>query len=335
MSPSLLVPLRRVPVTGPVLRLPYFHSTYPLNLHSPAHKGDTISLDRRYTTSTPPKGVTLAYSMSTPAEPSSASYRRPVVILHGLLGSKQNWNSLSKALAQHIQTEVYSLDLRNHGDSPQVEPMTYAAMSQDVVAFCNAHRLQQPLVVGHSMGGKVAMTLALEHPKVLGLLCVVDIAPLRIPLSGSFKTYLHGMQEVEKWQFTKKADADRLLQPYVPDITVRQFLLTNYKRNPGDSHYYFRVPLDTLLRSLPELGAFPADESANPFTKPTLFIFGSRSDYVLPGYHETIRQRFPQTTFQSLDAGHWVHAEQPHEFVKLVSQFYRQHTDGSAGPTKD
>ncbi|KAJ1956678.1 hypothetical protein IWQ62_005249, partial [Dispira parvispora] len=317
MSWSQLVPLRRVLVSGPVLRPTYPRSSHTFAHCSPALKCAAAKLERHYSTLTPSREITLAYSKSAPGEPGTTSYRRPVVILHGLLGSKQNWNSLSKALAQHMQTEVYTLDLRNHGDSPQVEPMTYAAMSQDVVTFCEAHRLRQPLVVGHSMGGKVAMTLALEHPGALGLLCVVDIAPLRIPLSDSFRTYLQGMQEVEKQQFTKKADADRLLQPYVPNIAVRQFLLTNYKRHPGDTHYHFRVPLDTLLRSLPELGGFPAGESASSFTKPTLFISGSQSDYVLPRYHGSIRQLFPQTVFQNLDAGHWVHAEQPHEFVKL------------------
>ncbi|KAJ1914736.1 hypothetical protein IWQ60_008697 [Tieghemiomyces parasiticus] len=260
------------------------------------------SVGRTYTTA--PTPVKLAFQRTSSSTPVAAR-SPPLVILHGLFGSKQNWQSLARALSRDLATPVYSVDLRNHGDSPHAPDMTYEAMAADVARFIEREAGAPAAMVGHSMGGKVAMTLALTRPDLLTRLCVVDMAPLAVPLSATFRTYLEGMRHVDALALDRQSRADQALQPYVPEVDVRQFLLTNYKRT-DDRQYRFRLPLDILTQALPDLSHFDASNSpGSPFVKPTLFLAGSRSDYVPSSALPTIRRLFPRAEVKYLDAGHW------------------------------
>ncbi|KAI9152681.1 hypothetical protein H9P43_009477 [Blastocladiella emersonii ATCC 22665] len=247
--------------------------------------------------------------------------RHPLVVLHGLFGSKQNWTSLSKALARATGATVWSLDLRNHGESPHHPAMTYAAMADDVRGFLAAHHLTAPVVVGHSMGGKVAMRLALDSPDAVAGVMSLDMAPRAFNLSLVFPLYIAAMREVEAAEPAKLADADRLLQRYVPDTGVRQFLLTNLKRT-ADHKLRFRVPLDTLRGALPELGDFVPPAAVTPYVGPVALVGASKADYVHPRMLADIRRDyFPNATLDMMDAGHWLHAERPAEVINHIAAF--------------
>ncbi|RKP24469.1 hypothetical protein SYNPS1DRAFT_17175 [Syncephalis pseudoplumigaleata] len=147
-----------------------------------------------------------------------------------------------------------------------------------------------------------------------------------MPLERAFARYVEGMQRVEHAGLERQSDADAMLAPYVPDLAVRQFLLTNLKRaTTGHSRRYrFRVPLDTIARMLPSLGQMQLPPDCQPFTRPTLFVAGAKSDYIRPQDHAGIHRLFPQATIEYLDAGHWVQADKPAEFMQLVMRFYQE-----------
>ncbi|RKP12637.1 Alpha/Beta hydrolase protein [Piptocephalis cylindrospora] len=260
------------------------------------------------------------------------SVHPPIVVLHGLFGSKQNWRSLSRALTGQTFVDVHALDLRNHGESPQDSQMDYTVMAEDVAGYLEEQGIGRAFILGHSMGAKVAMTLAL-HPdaevarRVQGLVAV-DMAPRRAPLSLDFQTYLRAMQRINEARPHKSSQADALLSPDVPDVGVRQFLLTNCKRSAPTEPYTFRLPLAYLEKALPNLSDFPPSHSPHPpvYHGPSLFVRGSRSSYL--GDEDTlgIQTYFPKAVFSTLDAGHWVHAEKPTEFLEAVSTFYNDVT---------
>lgn len=279
---------------------------------------------RNYST----QNVQLAFNKRSPKSPAEKKWP-PLVILHGLFGSKQNWKSLSGAFANKLNTDVYALDLRNHGDSPHTEVHTYESMAADVGDFLRQQSLQDAILMGHSMGGKVAMSVALSDPKILGKLIVVDVAPIAGPLSGDFATYVKGMKEIEallskpegSHPAFRKSDGDTILQKYEQDIGVRQFLLTNLVRDVESGKMHFRVPLDILGRSLDVIGGFPHTPGLQHFDGPTLFVRGTKSRYVKDGYFDTIRGYFPRYKLAELPTGHWVHAEKPSEFLDVVTNF--------------
>ncbi|KAI8055098.1 Alpha/Beta hydrolase protein [Syncephalis plumigaleata] len=253
--------------------------------------------------------IPLAYEYYAPSQATSSS---PLVVLHGLFGSKQNWRSLARGLAQRLSTSIYAVDLRNHGDSPHASCMDYAAMAADIERFIDEQQLERVTLVGHSMGAHVAMTLALskqiqDRVGYLERVILVDKAPRDMALDRAFSRYVEGMQLVERAGVARQSDADRLLVPYVPDISVRQFLLTNLKRDTtGPNHkYQFRVPLDVIARRLPSLGQMQLPIDCRPFDRPTLFVAGTRSDYIRPQDHAGIYKLFPQASIEYLDTGHW------------------------------
>ncbi|GLB44834.1 putative alpha beta-hydrolase [Lyophyllum shimeji] len=259
-----------------------------------------------------------------------------LVILHGLFGSKRNFTSLSKLFMKDLNIPVYALDLRNQGTSPRAKPMTYPAMAADVLHFIHSHRLSHVSLLGHSMGGKAAMSVAL-HPSLddpsnahlLSKLIVADVAPMRAELCPEFKGYIAAMRQIEDTRLTSRKDALRVLEAYEPDPTIRQFLLTNL--NPTSSSaeqpqpLTFRVPLATLDAAIPEIGWFPhaPGDGDRSWDGPVLFVKGSKSAYINPHAIPTMRAFFPRHRVETLDAGHWVHGERPEEFRKLVEEFIR------------
>lgn len=241
---------------------------------------------------------------------------------------KRNWNSLSKAFYQSLGRPIYTLDLRNHGSSPHVEPMTYAAMAADVLAFCRKHHLEEASLLGHSMGGKVAMALALNPELPLNLLkhlIVVDIAPAKAAMSPEFQGYVEVMKSIERRHVTSRQAAQKMLTSYESDPAIRAFLLTNLAPHHGHEPVRFHIPLDIIGKSIPAIGDFPYEPGERTWEGPTLFIKGSKSSYINHRNIPIAKQFFPNMVLEELDTHHWVHAEKPNEFKKVVVDFMTSH----------
>ncbi|EJD52812.1 alpha/beta-hydrolase [Auricularia subglabra TFB-10046 SS5] len=251
----------------------------------------------------------------------------PLLLIHGLYGSKANWRSLSKAFARTLEAPVYALDMRNHGVSPHAQPADYATMAADVLHFCERHGLHNVSLLGHSMGGKTAMALALrpDLPSgLLGRLIIEDVAPqISKSVSREFTAYAAGMRALAEARPATRKEADKLMQDAAPDPAVRAFLLTNLVSGSSGESLRWRVPHFLLEEeTLHEIGQFPYDEASGvSYGEDTLFIKGARSRYITDERARLIRQFFPRARIEALDTGHWVHAEKPAEFVDLVSKF--------------
>jgi pimeloyl-ACP methyl ester carboxylesterase len=239
----------------------------------------------------------------------------PLVILHGLLGSKQNWLSISKQLHKQLERTIIALDLRNHGDSFHHPIHTYDAMAADVLDYIQAQGYKKVSMMGHSMGGKVGMALAIQQPNIMDKLCVVDMAPTSNPISHEIRQFFMYFREIEKAKMTI-SEAGSYLKERVPNESTRLFLMTNYKRL-GES-YGFRVNLDALEDSLNHLGTFQEGSS----NVETLFIRGSKSGYVPDSSFPAIQKAFPNSSIRTIEAGHWVHFEQPTEFIRTCHEFF-------------
>ena len=245
-----------------------------------------------------------------------------VIILHGLFGSARNWSTIARHLA--ASHRVIALDLRNHGDSPWAGTMTYAEMADDVAGFIAAAGLDRPSMLGHSMGGKVAMTLALGHGVALGALVVVDISP--VSYDGGFGDYVEAMSAIDLGSVERRADADAALAGTVADPALRAFLLQNLIARDGS--YAWRINLAAIGAGLAGLSDFSVADPASTFAGSALFVAGGRSRYVAPEHHGTIHRLFPGAEIAILDgAGHWPHAEQPENFIALVEPFLDRHSD--------
>ncbi|THH17065.1 hypothetical protein EW146_g3676 [Bondarzewia mesenterica] len=230
-------------------------------------------------------------------------------------------------------------DLRNHGSSPHAEPMTYEAMAADVLHFCENHSLSNISLLGHSMGGKVAMSLALSATlpsDLLTHLIIADIAPSRGALSPEFQSYVRAMREIEEKAVSSRKEAQEILTSYESDPVIRAFLLTNLdtKTHP----LKFRIPLDIVGSSIPNIGSFPYQPGERTWNGKTLFIKGTKSKFINNRNLPVAKQFFPNMSLRTLDADHWVHAERPNEFRQFVEDFiqdsdkfdiYSTSTDGN------
>lgn len=241
---------------------------------------------------------------------------QPLIVMHGLFGSSTNWRSLSRALARSWQ--VHTLDLRNHGQSPHSDAMSYLDMARDLSRYLDDRGLESATILGHSMGGKVAMRFALDEPKRVDRLIVVDIAP--IVSDHDHTPYLRAMQEVALNSISRREDAALQLEDAVPEPGLRQFLLQNLV---GDEDgYRWRINLEGIDHNLEELLAFPRTGDHERYEGPTLFVRGETSDYILDESHAEIRRLFPSAEIVTIEnAGHWVQAEKPTEFLKAVKGF--------------
>lgn len=206
-------------------------------------------------------------------------------------------------------------DLRNHGDSPHHPRHDYLAMATDVAHFMRTHALHQPSLIGHSMGAKCAMALALRSPALIHDLVAVDNAPVDVALQSSFADYIRGMQKIEAARVTRQADADAILAAHEAALPVRQFLLGNLYKPDGAEHRRFKVPLHILGGALGNLGDFPfKDPSEVRFEGDALFVRGTKSKYVSDEALPVIGSFFPRFRLVDIDCGHWVISEQPEEF---------------------
>ncbi len=241
---------------------------------------------------------------------------RPVVILHGLFGSKRNWASVARQLA--TDHRVLALDLRNHGESPWADAHDYPALADDVAAFIEAHIGHSTAVLGHSMGGKAAMMLAVSRPDLVERLVVVDIAPAR---SVATSVDLAGvLRAVPLGEFTSRAEVEAALATSIPDRAVRAFLMQNLRR--GADGLIWSLNLEALKRHADTIRDFPQVTGDLAFTGPTLFLLGGRSTYVERRHEADMHRLFPTAVIERIEAaGHWVHAEAPDAFLAAIRRF--------------
>jgi len=240
---------------------------------------------------------------------------RPLVILHGFLGSSDNWRSMSKRLSSHFT--VYCLDLRNHGQSPHSDAMDYPIMAADLREFVEAQSLHQAFLLGHSMGGKVAMQFAGQYPERVDKLVVVDIAPKAYP--PTHQSLLAALRAVDLRAAKNFSDIDAALSGPIPEAEVRQFLMKNLTRS-SDRDFQWRIALDAILQNYNAL--IRAVVVERPFSKPACFIRAGRSNFVADEDAALIRKAFPQAKIETIArAGHWVHIDAADEFYQTVTGF--------------
>jgi pimeloyl-ACP methyl ester carboxylesterase len=244
----------------------------------------------------------------------SSGQGRPLIILHGLFGSSDNWYTLAKVFAEHFT--VYLLDQRNHGQSPKSDDFDYALLTEDLAEFIREHSLIQPIVLGHSMGGKAAMNFAVRYPEQLSNLIVVDIVPKPYPVHHD--AILEGLKSVPLETLSSRTEADTLLSTFVPEVDVRQFLLKNLARK-ATGGFEWKINLEAIDRNIEAMGADLI--YSGKYDGPSLFIKGKKSHYYAKGDEERIRMIFPAAAFATLDTGHWVQAEKPEEFANLVLKY--------------
>jgi esterase len=241
---------------------------------------------------------------------------KPLIILHGLLGSSDNWHSLGKLFAETFS--VYIVDQRNHGQSPHSDELNYKVLTEDLEEFINENKIEKPHIIGHSMGGKTAMNFAVKNPTQVDKLIVVDIVPKKYHVRHDL--LIEGMKAVPLEDITTRTEAEVALAGYEPDPVVRQFLLKNLARD-NEGKFVWKVNLPAIDKHLQETGDGMMYQGA--FDGPTLFINGKRSDYYKEGDDVLIKKIFPNAQITTLDTGHWVQAEKPQEFSQAVLQFLK------------
>jgi len=243
----------------------------------------------------------------------------PLIILHGFLGSSDNWRAMSKRLAS--QFKVYCLDLRNHGGSPHSQTMNYIAMTDDLREFFVSQQIDQAHLIGHSVGGKVAMQFAIEEPYRVDRLVVIDIAPKAYP--PAHRHLLTALKALDLTRCKTYGDVDRALEEAIRETQERQFLLKNLGRG-ADASFHWRIGLDEIIANYDALTeAVSADRSVK---NPTCFIRAGRSNFIADADMPQIRQMFADAEFVTIDAGHWLHIDAADQFYQTVTEFLLANT---------
>lgn len=236
-----------------------------------------------------------------------------IIILHGLLGSLDNWQTIAKQLSQNHQ--VYIIDQRNHGRSPHTDEMSYEILAKDIHEFCKQQNINHATIIGHSMGGKVAMLLALQHPELIDKLIVVDIAPSFY--DGGHETILFAMAEAPLRSTEKREDIDKFLQTRIHDFGTRQFIMKNLTRNEK-GQFEWKCNFEALILNYRILMNFPKIEKQ--FSGKTYFIKGEKSNYINQDNYDACDNYFPNNQILEVkDAGHWVHADKPAELLEKIN----------------
>lgn len=238
-----------------------------------------------------------------------------LIILHGLFGSWENWGAQIKMLSEHY--DIVAADLRNHGASPHADAIDYPLMAGDVIELMDRLGIEQTLLLGHSMGGKVAMQLALEHPQRVRKLIVADIAPVGYP--AHHDEVFKGLFNVDLEQIRSRAEADAQLAECIDSAGIRAFLLKNLNRS-RDGRFSWKMNPRALRNAYDSISAAPP--ASGHYDGPVLFIKGGDSDYLQPEHAAAIKARFPNAEYKIIEgAGHWLHAEKPAAFNRLVERF--------------
>lgn len=236
-----------------------------------------------------------------------------LVIVHGLFASSRNWRQIARKLA--VQRHVFVLDMRNHGNSAHSARMDYPSMAADIELFITTQQLEDASILGHSMGGKAAMWLALSNPECFGELIVADIAPLSY--RHSFDNIIQALMQLPLAQLSNRKQADEYLSAPIPDSGFRQFLLQNLLLIEGK--YQWRIDLDIFAKTVDNIIAFPDVEGRDAYTDKVLFLAGETSNYI---DRDNVCALFPRAEIQTIaQAGHWLHAEQPEAFCNAVNDY--------------
>lgn len=258
---------------------------------------------------------------------------KPVVIVHGLYGSSDNWLTVAKKLSSEFQ--VFSIDQRNHGRSPNADEHSFDAMKNDLAEFFDEHQIEKAVLIGHSMGGKTAMCFAADYPERIEKLIVVDIAPKDyFLLNDESQYYLHNnilraMIELDFSRMESRKQVETFLNERIDSKLIVQFLLKNLHRNKETHLFEWRLNVRVLYDNLDEIisgvSARWFDDRIPITNYPVLFVKGALSNYILPEDFPSIRRIYPEAEIVEIpDAGHWLHAEQPQLFMEAVWNFLRK-----------
>lgn len=240
---------------------------------------------------------------------------RALILLHGLFGSADNWHHVALRLAETFQ--VFAVDQRNHGQSPHSDEMDYLGMASDVDRFMTRRGLASASVIGHSMGGKTAMQLALHFPQRVEKLVVSDMAPRGY--APAHDKIFAALLALDLKTYSSRQTIEEVLAAEIPNLVLRRFLLKNLGRDVA-GNFFWKINLRGMADNYLRLGE--ALSAPAPFAKPTLFVRGGKSNYIKPGDERLIRELFPRAEMQTIaDASHWVHADKPEEFLRLVLDF--------------
>ncbi|MGY6277998.1 alpha/beta fold hydrolase [Methylomonas sp. MgM2] len=236
----------------------------------------------------------------------------PIIILHGFLASTRNWRNIASRLA--LKHRVYVLDMRNHGASPHEERMDYPIMAHDVLEFMNGLEIEKAHLLGHSMGGKIAMSAALSNPERIQSLMVADIAP--VTYNHSFDNMIDALRRLPLETLSNRKEAEQFLAEAIPDLAFRQFLLQNLLLKDGA--YHWRINLEIIQRTAHHIVGFPS-EYQRPFDDKALFIAGQHSAYVRP---DAVFGLFPNAQIVEIpDTGHWLYVQAPDKFCRIVEDW--------------
>jgi esterase len=268
--------------------------------------------------------VTLQWMEFHSPQPSEEEPETPVLLLHGLLGSKRNFATLAASLGAQLDRprRIVGVDLRNHGDSDWSEEMSYAAMARDVVEFLDSQNIDRIILVGHSMGGKVAQALSLMHPERVEGLVVLDIAPVQYSRSDphwkAVEDILHSIHAVDSVAASAgKAELDKHLRTSIPDPNLRAFVLTNYDNRKKA----WKIPIGIIVDQLEAIAGFDFPEEAC-YEGDVFIIHGGQSRFVRHAYMDQIAGFFPNHMLTTIrGAGHWVHAEAPDDTIALLKRY--------------
>lgn len=242
---------------------------------------------------------------------------QPIIILHGLFGSLDNWMTFGKKWSENYQ--VYLVDQRNHGQSPHQAPFDYPTMANDLAKFMKEERIINPLLIGHSMGGKTVMEYAVNHPATIKKAIVVDIAPVAYEVHHY--AVLEALNAVSLEKISSRSEADRILSDYLKEVGVRQFLLKNlYWKEKGKLAWRFNLSL--IENEIVTISKF--DISPKQYKGSILFIKGENSPYILAEHAAAIHEKFPNYQLEVIpNTGHWVHAEAPQLFFDVCTAFMK------------
>lgn len=239
---------------------------------------------------------------------------KPLVILHGLFGSLDNWFSIARELEKSYT--LFLVDQRNHGDSPHAEEWNYQVMVEDLKELLDQEGLEKIYLMGHSMGGKTAMNFAVAYPDRVEKLIVADIAPRYYPIHH--QTILEGLNSIDLHEIKSRKEADDQLATYIPEIGTRQFLLKSLSRDSNG--FVWKINLPVITAKIEEVGQVLAKGSI--YEGPTLFLGGGNSNYIQQKDLEDIGSHFPNYQLEFVqNAGHWLHAEQPAAVIEEVQKF--------------
>ncbi len=243
---------------------------------------------------------------------------QPLIILHGLFGLSDNWVTFARRIAAE-GFDVFVVDQRNHGRSPRSGVFNYLALTDDLFDFIDEHEIENPILLGHSMGGKVAMRFALENPELLKKLIVVDISMKAYPPRRQHKQIIKAMRSIDLTKVKNRRQVEQQLEAFIPELRIRQFVLKNLHRNE-QNEFEWRPHLDGIENNLDDL--FDGIDIHQTFDKPSLFIKGGASDYILLEDFEKIRKNFPRAEIITIaNTSHWVHVEAPERFFQLCWGF--------------